>query len=135
MFVLSFMVGSTLVPTILKVPPLPLQPTGNNFELHRSCHRRIWHQQRTSFAGVIGPLVEVPALIALVNVAFGLEKILSSNCIIIKSSYNIRTILYLKISGWFIFRAISHTLYFAVKLRLSPCFLKKIGDAAEMIVY
>jgi ACR3 family arsenite transporter len=31
MFVLSFMVGSTLVPTILKVPPLPSD--GNNFEL------------------------------------------------------------------------------------------------------
>jgi ACR3 family arsenite transporter len=67
------------LPTILKVPPL--YSDGNNFELAIAVAIGIWNQQRTSFAGVIGPLVEVPALIALVNVAFGFEKILSSRCI------------------------------------------------------
>jgi hypothetical protein len=69
MFVLSFMVGSTLVPTILKVPLLPLQRR-ETISMY-GCHRRIGIN-----SGQAGyrPVSRVPALIALVNVAFGFEK-------------------------------------------------------------
>jgi ACR3 family arsenite transporter len=59
------------VPTILSTPHC-LYSDGNNFELH--VYRRIGINSGQAFAGVIGPLVEVPALIALVNVAFWFRK-------------------------------------------------------------
>jgi ACR3 family arsenite transporter len=52
----------------------------NNFELAIAVAIGVFNQQR-SFCGVIGPLVEVPALIALVNVAFGFEKNTIHRCI------------------------------------------------------
>jgi ACR3 family arsenite transporter len=51
----------------------------NNFELAIAVAIGVFNQQR-SFSGVIGPLVEVPALIA-VNVAFGFEKNTIHRCI------------------------------------------------------
>jgi ACR3 family arsenite transporter len=65
MFVLSFMVGSTL-PTIL-VPPLPCN--GKQRIIIAVAIGVFGINSGQAFAGVIGPLVEVPALIALVNVA------------------------------------------------------------------
>jgi ACR3 family arsenite transporter len=80
MFVLSWW-GNTLVPTILKVPLLPLQPQKQFRIGHCSCHSVFGINSGQAFAWCYGPLVEVPALIALVNVAFGFEKILSNYCI------------------------------------------------------
>jgi ACR3 family arsenite transporter len=67
MFVLSFMVGSFGADYSKR----PFD--GNNFELAVAIGV-FGINSGQAFAGVIGPLVEVPALIALVNVAFGFEK-------------------------------------------------------------
>jgi ACR3 family arsenite transporter len=67
MFVLSFMVGSTLVPTILKVPLLPYSHRKQFRIGHRSCIGVFGGQ---AFAGVIGPLVEVPAFDSLSECRF-----------------------------------------------------------------